>query len=451
MNLQVLHVLNHFLPYQTAGTEVYVDSLIRSLRALGVHGQVAIPHYNQSVDANYAYQGVNVYQFAQVESPSREVVLGLRAPSGVQSFERLLQQLKPDIIHFHELAGSTGVGVFHVQRAKRLGFKTIMTFHLASSTCQTGTMMYKRNALCDGRIELRRCASCTLEYRGKLNWAPWLIPMSTTCNALGISALHWNSKLGTALGIVQQIDQLRQRFKLLVEHLDQLVSLTHWYQDVLLRNKVPAAKISLIPQAIALPTASIMSQQTRSPFMGDRPLRLLFLGRISPFKGLHTLIDAVLELPASSVELMIYGQTNDATYEAELQDRTAHAPQIRWMGTVSRERVMEVFQTVDVLCLCSTFSEMSPLVIQEAFAAGVPVIASEVPGNLEQIKHGVNGWTFPIADSLSLRSIIQSVIDKPSQWQNIQSNIQKPAQFDQVAQGYQEVYQRMSRSTIVGL
>lgn len=50
------------------------------------------------------------------------------------------------------------------------------------------------------------------------------------------------------------------------------------------------------------------------------------------------------------------------------------------------------------MSLCSTFSEMSPLVIQEAFAARLPVIASNVYGNAEQITHGENGLLFNFND-----------------------------------------------------
>lgn len=48
----------------------------------------------------------------------------------------------------------------------------------------------------------------------------------------------------------------------------------------------------------------------------------------------------------------------------------------------------------DVLCLCSTFSEMGPLVIHEAKAGGIPILAIYIFGNAEQIQDGVDGLVF---------------------------------------------------------
>ena len=60
----------------------------------------------------------------------------------------------------------------------------------------------------------------------------------------------------------------------------------------------------------------------------------------------------------------------------------------------------------DLLCVPSLSSEMSPLVIQEAFAAGIPVLASRGYGNIEQIRHGENGlvFNFNSADSLAIKT-----------------------------------------------
>jgi glycosyltransferase involved in cell wall biosynthesis len=443
MSIHVIHILNHFLPQQTAGTEVYTYSLIQALRGFGIDGSVLIPHYDQAEDSQYVYDGITVHQFAQPEAPTREVILGLQPPSGVRAFGNMLHRLNPTLVHFHELAGSTGISVFHVQEAKRLGFKTVMTFHLASNTCQTGTMMFKRKQVCDGQINLKRCASCTLEYRGKSNWTPWLLPLSSGINQLSMSALSWNNKLGTTLGIVEQISSLRNRFNLLVSQLDHLVSLTHWYREVLLRNQVQANKITVVPQALALKPSVDQGTTERIGYSGDRPLRLLFLGRISRFKGLHTLIEAVLKLPSSTVELLIYGQSTDAEYESRLREQTAQMPHIRWMGTIPRDQVMSVFKQVDILCLCSTFSEMSPLVIQESFAAGVPVIATRVPGNIEQIQHERNGWLFPMQDADALTQCLRQLISQPQLVTAVKEQLSAPALFDEIAHKYVKLYERL--------
>ena len=61
------------------------------------------------------------------------------------AFNAFLKSEKPDIVHFHELAGSNGIGINHVLAAKKYGAKVILTFHLAGYTCGTGTLIYKEN------------------------------------------------------------------------------------------------------------------------------------------------------------------------------------------------------------------------------------------------------------------------------------------------------------------
>jgi glycosyltransferase involved in cell wall biosynthesis len=71
-----------------------------------------------------------------------------------------------------------------------------------------------------------------------------------------------------------------------------------------------------------------------------------------------------------------------------------------------------MLSSYDLLCLPSAF-EMSPLVIQEAFTAGIPVLASNVYGNAEQITDGLNGWLFNCNDANDLEKKLQILINKP--------------------------------------
>jgi glycosyltransferase involved in cell wall biosynthesis len=67
---------------------------------------------------------------------------------------------------------------------------------------------------------------------------------------------------------------------------------------------------------------------------------------------------------------------------------------------------------------------MSPLVIKEAFAAGIPVLASNVYGNAEQINDGKNGWLFKFNDSDALKTKLQQLIDDPFLVEIAQKNLE---------------------------
>jgi glycosyltransferase involved in cell wall biosynthesis len=100
-------------------------------------------------------------------------------------------------------------------------------------------------------------------------------------------------------------------------------------------------------------------------------------------------------------------------------------------------------QQYDALCLCSTFSEMSPLVIQEAFAAGIPIIASNVYGNAEQIKNGYNGLLFGFKDAASLKEQLLRCINDPVLLIEMKKNTRAPRSFQQVGDEYYRIYQTL--------
>jgi glycosyltransferase involved in cell wall biosynthesis len=116
---------------------------------------------------------------------------------------------------------------------------------------------------------------------------------------------------------------------------------------------------------------------------------------------------------------------------------------IKWMGTIQKESVLSEMRQYHALCLPSTFSEMSPLVIQEAFAAGIPVIASNVYGNAEQIKDGVNGLLFRFNDALSLREQLLRCINDPQLLFQLKQGVLSPRSFQEVGDEYHELYQEL--------
>lgn len=437
--MKVLQVLNHFLPQQTAGTEVYTWALSKQLQQRGVAVQVLIPHYKQTSAADYEYDGLAVHQYAEPSVVDRSLIMGFRAPDGLKHFIAYLQETQPDIVHFHELAGSNGITLQHVQAAKASGAKVIITFHLAGYSCKTGTLVYKGKSLCDGVINLQKCSACYLHSRVYESAAHSITVASSLLHQLSIDTTKWNSKVGTALGTVPIIAKLKADLHTLAAACDRVVTITSWYQRVLLANGFNENKISYIPQG--LPLATTAAALKNKP--AYRPLRLLFLGRINKFKGLHLLLEALSSIDPACVELTVYGNSDDEVYETNLRASTVQNLNIHWKGKLEQRDVVTTMQQHDVLCLCSTFSEMSPLVIQEAFAAGKPVIASKVYGNAEQIQHGVNGLLFNFNQLEDLKRQIERFLNEPDLLKQLSKKINEPRSFEKVGDDYFELYKNL--------
>jgi glycosyltransferase involved in cell wall biosynthesis len=442
--MKIIHVLNHFLPQQTAGTEVYTWALSKELQALGHEVKVCIPNYGCLEDSSYVYDNVVVHQFAEPSTVDRRLIMGHRIADGVKHFKKWILAEKPTLIHFHELAGSNGISLAHVKMAKASGAKVIMTFHLASYTCKTGTLLYKDKDLCNGKINAWKCANCYLHKKGVGVFSPFLTSVSMGLNILKIDPSKWNHSIGTALGTVQLVKDMDLKLKLLLKYCDQFICLTDWYEKVLRLNGIPQEKITKIYQG--LPTKINNTNHLENTVRKEnQALKLMFLGRLSPFKGLHLLIEALSHFKDSEVELSIFGAEDGTDYAEMLRQKTINNSNIHWRGLLSQDKVLEEMQQHDLLCLCSTFSEMSPLVIQEARAARLPIIASKVYGNVEQLVQGGAGSLFEMHSVSSLRSRIQEVIDnrdKIKEWKDI---LVEPRNFDQVAQEYHQLYQHLSK------
>ena len=102
--MKIFHVLNHFMPTQTAGTEVYCWALCKQLQNRGVRAEVVIPNYGKNESSEYEYDGIRVFMYAEPTIVNRALNVGLREPEGLKNFIQHLINEKPDIIHFHEIA-----------------------------------------------------------------------------------------------------------------------------------------------------------------------------------------------------------------------------------------------------------------------------------------------------------------------------------------------------------
>jgi glycosyltransferase involved in cell wall biosynthesis len=435
--MKILQVLNHFLPQQTAGTEVYTWALSKALKGKNVEVKVVIPNYGKSNDEEYAYDGLTVHKYAEPSNVDRSLIMGFREPDGLATFSAYLEKEKPEIVHFHELAGSNGIGISHLRAAKKSGAKVIMTFHLASYTCATGTLMYKGKTPCDGKINTFKCSVCYLHKKGLGGTSNILAAVSTVLNRLHVDTSKLNHPIGTALGTASIIRRNEEKLHELMELCDHVVCITKWYQQLLHINGVHMNKVSFIEQGLPTPFSINVEQSNQHA----SPIKLMFLGRISPFKGLHLLIEALDNFSATEIELSIFGNSDGTDYETRLRMKTTEKANIFWKGVLDQDKVQDEMYKHDLLCLCSTFSEMSPLVIQEARAAGLPVLASNVNGNREQMENGASGLLFEMNNIESLKQQLSNIINNRNLIEELKMNIQAPRSFSDVCDDYVQLYQ----------
>jgi len=155
-------------------------------------------------------------------------------------------------------------------------------------------------------------------------------------------------------------------------------------------------------------------------------LNVGFIGQIIRKKGVHLLLEAALQLKhlySDKINFLIYGSLQkDPEYARYLQELAADMENIQFCGTYPHEESAEVFSKFDVLAIPSLWYDF-PLIMHEAFAAGKPVIATNLGGMAETVSHEVNGLLFERGNVAELAYHLRHLVDEPRLLQKLRANI----------------------------
>jgi phosphatidyl-myo-inositol alpha-mannosyltransferase len=162
----------------------------------------------------------------------------------------------------------------------------------------------------------------------------------------------------------------------------------------------------VIPNGIDLATHA--ARRGRPP--GREPV-LLFVGRPEPRKGLPVLLEAFARLPGEA-RLELVGPEESEIDQAEVLPSSARA-RIRAHGRVSDETRLRLLHEADVLCAPSLAGESFGLVLVEGMAAGLPVVASALPGYVDVLPPSC-GRLVPPGDAAALADALAGLLADPA-------------------------------------
>ncbi|MCL6598837.1 MAG: glycosyltransferase family 4 protein [Alicyclobacillus macrosporangiidus] len=168
-------------------------------------------------------------------------------------------------------------------------------------------------------------------------------------------------------------------------------------------------------------------------------IRFGYLGQLLPVKGIEVLLEAFVTLPFGTCELLIAG-TGKPDYVRYLQSRYS-AQNIKFLGFVSPD---ELLSRIDVLVVPSLWSEPMGRVVVEAYAAGIPVIASSRGGLKETVDDGNTGLLFDPDERGSLYRSMWTFVREPELLNRMRENALRRAKDyepEVVARQYRTVYQ----------
>ncbi|HEY8461643.1 MAG TPA: glycosyltransferase, partial [Blastocatellia bacterium] len=255
--------------------------------------------------------------------------------------------------------------------------------------------------------------------------------------------------LWTAVRMPELIALRHSTFHALIEEVDRIVALCQWTKDLLVRNNVPAEKIVVSRHGIIVNGA-----RTAVRNGGDKidkpqkatPIRIAFLGRMDQTKGPDILIRALGSLPEAPVELHLYGivqgQSN-TEYLNQLRKLAGADRRVSLLPAVPGEQVISLLQGYHLLAVPSRWLETGPLVALEAFAAGTPVIGSNLGGIAELIEHEVNGILVEPDSVEAWSNVIRRCYEDGALIESLRRGIRPPREMNAVAQEMLQLYEQV--------
>ncbi|KQQ80817.1 glycosyltransferase family 4 protein [Aureimonas sp. Leaf324] len=367
-------VVSHSHPsLSKGGAEISAYALFRGLRQIGVDA-IYIGACASSTRHRLAFADEN--EFAVFHDAERYDHFYHLAPRSVtDQLVEILGREGVGLVNFHHFY-HLGLGALRAVKSMP-GMRTYLTIHEFLAICQNHGQMITRQAriLCESASN-EACATCFPEHLR----SQFAMRRDTMLDSFGDFD-----------GFVSPSRFLADRF-------------TDWGLD--------SGRMSVIENGLLAP-----AEPMRNP-KRDKSWTFGFFGQINPFKGVDVLLDAADLIAADkalagTMRLRIHGnligQGPEFTERFE-KSLKAH-PFLTYAGAYDNRSVHRLMSECDYVVIPSKWWENSPVVIQEAFGAGAPVICTGIGGMAEKVPDGVAGLHFRLGDAADLLRALRLAAD----------------------------------------
>ncbi len=429
--MRVLLATHLYPPHHTAGVEVFASVTGAHIAAAG-HEVVVV-----TTEKDIAQPDLSTREREHAGLRVIEVINNLfartfeetwRRPAMDRVLARVLDEVRPEVVHVHHLLYlSAGL----LDLCEERGIPVVMTIHDFWLGCaRFGQLLHPDGSRC-AHVDVKRCGTCLPSFK-------WRQSDLERRVARGVSAVKGVTGLDVS-GPVRRLAAAARsepgpswappsggeaaRFEgAASSRLEDLVStLRRCVDRVLLpaRFMVPwFEELGLDPARLHVETTGVDWEGARHHPRVERgqgePVRVLFLGSLVPHKAPHLLLEAWGQLPGVTREaatLRVLGPDQHEAGYVEGLRRAAEPLNVTVGGALGREEVRAEMARTDVLVTPSQWTEIRPLVMLEAFAAGARVIATDLGGMAELVADGLPGTLFREGDVKGLRAALASELE----------------------------------------
>lgn len=400
--MRVAVVAHGLAPHRLGGVEVYTAELARELANRMDIEILVVEHSHARPSGSECRGRVSGVPYRWLFTARRpEEDKNFFLPEIQPAIERFLDDFKPDLVHIQHLYGA-GLGVINALTARRIPL--VWSFHDYWPICHQFNLL---------RPTGERCAGPTLD----------------DCAACGSRSISDSEKLADRFFAGLRKEQIETSA---MKAAGLLVGAEHIRRRLAQESEV-WSRIELEPYPAMLAGSPRRSAAGRA---SGSAIRVGFVGTVTPHKGLGVLKAGLAGVP--NVEVIIAGD-GAVAYLRALKDGF---PNAEIVGPVARSCLPELFHRIDLLVVPSIWEEGYGIVCLDAFAMGVPIVASDIGGLRDSVQEGRGGLRFPPGDSKRLREIIVELAADGNRYRRLVAEIPEAMSMSEHAKHIEERYRK---------
>ncbi len=306
------------------------------------------------------------YSFLDKVSRVPKVIYSIEAKRNIK---RLIEAVRPDVCHCHSIYHHLSPSILGALR--KAGIPTVMTLHDLKIACPA-YHMFNTNGICE------------------------------ECKGGGLHNVIRNrcvkeSVLMSAIAYAESL--LHQKLGSYSEGVDRFIAPSRFYVEKLVEWGWPRHKFVHIPNPISV---------ADYPPVYEGKKHILYLGRLSPEKGVVTLVRAAA---LAKVAIRIAGSGP----QLQLLQREAidTGATVKFLGYLSGQSLRKELGEACATVLASECYRDAPMSVLESFALGKPVIGARIGGIPELVRDGITGWMFESGSVEDLAKCLRVAVDLP--------------------------------------
>jgi glycosyltransferase involved in cell wall biosynthesis len=372
--MRILHV-NKFL-YRRGGAESYLLDVASHQQAVG-HD---VWFWGMSHPENTENELAQFFpSYIELDPAPSGLVERVRAtsrmvwsPSSGRGLAAAIEQVRPDVVHFHNVYHQLSPSV--VRAAARGGVASVMTLHDYKLACPSYQL------LADGSP----CTAC-------IDGGPW--------QAARKSCKDGSRAASTALAAESWLHRRLHAYA----GVGVFICPSQFLHDVMVRAQVFPERMRVVRHFV---------EAEGGPINSGRGGPVVFAGRLSPEKGIDTLIRAAALLPDGAT-VSIAG---DGPLRSDLERLAAQvAPgRVEFLGRLPKAELLRLVAGATAMAVPSRWYENQPMTVLESLTAATPVVASDMGGLPEVVRDRVDGRLVPPDDPASLAAALTELLDDPA-------------------------------------